>query len=90
MKTRTAARLAAILAAVLLSTSAEAQTVFQNGFAPAPDAYANLPGVKDLERSNPRSVITAIANWEVTDIHVGPTGPSSAVADFPSGLPLHR
>lgn len=45
MKTRTATRLAAIFTAVLLSASAQAQTVFQNGFAPAPDAYANLPGV---------------------------------------------
>ena len=47
MKTRTATRLATIVTAILLSAPAQAQTVFQNGFAPAPDAYANLPGVKD-------------------------------------------
>ncbi len=45
---------AALLAVFFGGTSAEAQTIFQNGFAPAPDAYADLPGVKDPRSLQPK------------------------------------
>ncbi|MGC4391959.1 hypothetical protein [Agrobacterium sp. M50-1] len=72
MKTRTATRLAAILTAALLSASAEAQTVFQNGFAPAPDAYANLPGVKDPRTLQPKVRYTCHSALGATGYSRGP------------------
>lgn len=42
------------IAVISFSTSAQAQTVYENGFMPAPDAYANLPGVKDPKTLRPK------------------------------------
>ncbi|NTJ41124.1 hypothetical protein G6L28_00735 [Agrobacterium larrymoorei] len=47
-----------IVAASIITLSAasfaSAQTVYENGYMPAPDAYANLPGVKDPRTLRPR------------------------------------
>ncbi|GAK70482.1 hypothetical protein G6L37_08530 [Agrobacterium rubi] len=36
-----------IFAGLSFAVPAHAQTVYKNGYQPAPDAYTNLPGVKD-------------------------------------------
>ncbi|KNY32349.1 MAG: hypothetical protein ACT6RN_10115 [Agrobacterium sp.] len=72
MKTKTATKLAAFLTAVLLSASAQAQTVYQNGFAPAPDAYANLPGVKDPRTLQPKVRYTCHSELGTTGYSRGP------------------
>lgn len=53
------AKLATMIAAAVFATfsavsAGNAQTVYQNGFMPAPDAYANLPGVKDPRTLQPK------------------------------------
>lgn len=72
MKTRTAIGLAAIFLVALWGVSAEAQTVFQNGFAPAPDAYVNLPGVKDPTTLQPKVRYTCHSELGVTGYARGP------------------
>jgi hypothetical protein len=53
--TKTAKSIGAIASFVMLSAvGANAQTVFQNGYMPAPDAYTNLPGVKDPKTLQPK------------------------------------
>ncbi|MET0173528.1 MAG: hypothetical protein ABW206_14125 [Agrobacterium vaccinii] len=52
---RPARRIAAFLfASFSLVSSGQAQTVYENGYLPAPDAYANLPGVKDPKTLQPK------------------------------------
>lgn len=36
-----------VFASLFVGTVAQSQTVYENGYMPAPDAYTNLPGVKD-------------------------------------------
>lgn len=43
-----------MVAVCLVSAAAHAQTVFQKGFEPVPDAYVNLPGVKDPRTLEPK------------------------------------
>lgn len=43
-----------LLAAFVLPHAGMAQTVYKDGYLPAPDAYANLPGVKDPKTLQPR------------------------------------
>lgn len=48
-------RMAIVVFAIFsFAASAQAQTVYENGFMPAPDAYANLPGVKDPKTLQPK------------------------------------
>jgi len=42
------------LAAFFAAGAASAQTVFEKGYQPAPDAYSNLPGVKDPKTLQPK------------------------------------
>ena len=43
-----------VMGLALTAPWARAQTVYQNGYQPAPDAYANLPGVKDPKTLQPK------------------------------------
>lgn len=43
-----------MMVAMTLPAAAGAQTVFQDGYAIAPDAYSNLPGVKDPKTLQPK------------------------------------
>ncbi len=54
MKAKIKTRLMVMAVATLVSATAQAQTVFQKGFQPAPDAYVNLPGVKDPKTLQPK------------------------------------
>ena len=49
---------ALVLAGLVSATAAEAQTVYENGYMPAPDAYNNLPGVKDPKTLQPKERYT--------------------------------
>ncbi len=51
---RWSAGIAIIAVALSMASMAEAQTVFEKGYLPAPDAYANLPGVKDPKTLQPK------------------------------------
>lgn len=45
---------AAIFMAFSMAGAVSAQTIYENGYMPAPDAYANLPGVKDPRTLQPK------------------------------------
>lgn len=44
----------ALVFSLLFAAGGHAQTVFQKGYLPAPDAYTNLPGVKDPKTLQPK------------------------------------
>jgi len=51
---RSLANLALCLAVLSMPQVGMAQTVYKDGYLPAPDAYANLPGVKDPKTLQPQ------------------------------------
>ncbi len=52
--TRAFSGLALCLVNLALPQAGTAQTVYKDGYLPAPDAYANLPGVKDPKTLKPQ------------------------------------
>lgn len=59
-------------AGLFVVTSAQAQTVYEKGYMHAPDAYANLPGVKDPKTLQPKERYTCYS----TTVNSGyPDGP---------------
>lgn len=43
-----------VFSSLFAASAGQAQTVYENGYMPAPDAYANLPGVKDPKTLQPK------------------------------------
>mgnify|MGYP000225497710 CR=1 FL=1 len=64
--------LIALVAVSLVSAAAHAQTVFQKGYEPAPDAYVNLPGVKDPRTLQPKVRYRCHSEMGVTAYPSGP------------------
>lgn len=72
------------LASVFAIPQANAQTVFENGYKPAPDAYANLPGVKNPKTLQPKERYTCYSTT------VPSSNPNGAYRDLfgSQGLPV--
>jgi hypothetical protein len=61
-----------ILAALSIASVGHAQTVYENGYMPAPDAYANLPGVKDPKTLQPKERYTCHSTTVTSGYPDGP------------------
>ncbi|KQO76979.1 hypothetical protein ASF29_07715 [Rhizobium sp. Leaf262] len=68
-----ARRIATFVFAVLsFAATGHAQTIYENGFLPAPDAYANLPGVKDPKTLQPKERYNCHSTTVISGYSDGP------------------
>ncbi|MES5099916.1 hypothetical protein ABUK73_16945 [Agrobacterium sp. BA1120] len=59
-------------ASLSCAATGQAQTVYENGYMPAPDAYANLPGVKDPKTLQPKERYTCHSAPVISSYPDGP------------------